>query len=208
MHDPIFQQVLGAEWQRLGPIIRRHYFLRSYSDDYICVSGQMDDIHHSTIAKLLIPFGRLFGAIVPYRGRDIPIDVHYSCRPDNAALYWDRAFKFPRGDFHFRSHMLPFGEAEVVEYVRFGVGLRLAVSAEEGALVFRSKGFIWRLGRWHIPVPIGLLFGKAYIEERPVDEETFSMRLLIEHPLFGLLFRYSGRFTLGERRSSTPVAAD
>lgn len=199
---PIFQQVLGPAWAQLGDVIRRHYFLRSHSSDYICVSGSMDEIHHAPLAKLLIPFGLLCGAIVPYRGRDIAIDVHYNAEPDSARLNWDRVFKFPQGDFHFRSHMQVLKPGEVIEFVRFGIGMRLLVSAEDGALVFRSRGFIWRVLGRDIPLPISLLFGNAYIEERPLDNERFSMRMLIEHPWFGVLFRYSGSFNLGEQRAA------
>ncbi len=76
MTDSIFQTVLGESWEELGDVIQRHYFLRPYSDDYICVSGVMSEVYHSMIAKLFPPFGMLFGAVVPYRGKDVPIDVH------------------------------------------------------------------------------------------------------------------------------------
>ena len=87
-------------------------------------------------------------------------------------------------------------ENEVIEYVRFGVGLRLLVTVEEGALVFRGSGYIWNIADYKIPLPGGLLFGKAYVEERPIDENTFSMRLELKHPIFGTLFLYRGRFSI------------
>ena len=34
---------------------------------------------------------------------------------------------------------------------------RLRVTAEDGALVFRDLGTVWRLGRWHLPLPLHLL---------------------------------------------------
>jgi hypothetical protein len=60
--------------------------------------------------------------------------------------------------------------AEVIEYVRFGIGMRLAVSAEDGALVFRDLGYVWRIAGLRIPLPLGLLLGTAYVEERPDPE--------------------------------------
>lgn len=194
---PVFQTVLGDEWHDLGDIVRRHYVLRPFSDDYICVTGTMQEVYHSSIAKLLIPFGRVFGALVPYRGADIPIDVHYNASRDNGAIYWDRVFQFPgRRPFHFKSHLEQTGDKRVIEFVRFGVGMRLRVTAEEGALVFRDEGYIWRVFGIDIPIPVGLLFGKAYVEERPIDSESFSMKMTLRHRLFGELFRYRGRFTI------------
>jgi len=193
----IFQSALGDDWSQLGDIIQRHYFLKPYSDDYICVRGIMDEIHHSTLAKLLIPGGMLFGAIVPYRRKNVPVDVHYRAHQKNANLYWDRVFTLsPQKHFHFKSHMEVIADKEVIEFVRFGVGIKLKISAEDKALIFRGNGYIWRIANIDIPIPLGLLLGNAYVEERPIDNESFSMKLHLTHPWFGVLFRYSGTFNL------------
>jgi hypothetical protein len=200
---PVFQEVLGEDWHRLGDIIRRHYFLRGFSDDYVCVKGTMHEVWHSAVAKLLIPFARIFGALVPYRGANVPIEVHYNARPDDGTIHWDRVFHFDgRPPFHFLSHMEHAGGNRVIEFIRFGVGMRLKVSAEDGALVFRDEGYIWRIFGIDVPLPIALLLGRAYVEERPVDDERFSMRMTLTHPLFGQLFRYSGSFTIGDESAA------
>lgn len=205
---PVFQDVVGADWERLGEVIRRHYFLRPFSDDYICVKGTMHEVYHSAFARLLMPLARVFGALVPYRGRQVPIEVHYNARPDDGTIHWDRVFHFPgRAPFHFRSHMEPVGGNRVIEFVRFGVGMRLRVTAEDGALVFRDEGYVWRLLGIDLPLPMGLLMGRAYVEERPVDEDSFSMRMSLTHPLFGELFRYDGSFTLADGEPASAAAA-
>ncbi|WMT05727.1 DUF4166 domain-containing protein [Lysobacter yananisis] len=197
--EPIFQEVLGEDWHRLGEVIRCHYFLRAFSDDSICVKGVMREVWHSAIAKCLIPPARVFGALVPYRGTDVPIEVHYNVRPDDGTIHWDRVFHFAgRPPFHFLSYMEHVGGNDVIEFIRFGVGMRLKVTAEDGALVFRDKGYIWRMFGVDVPLPLGLLLGRAYIEERPVDAGRFSMRMTLTHPLFGELFRYSGDFSVGD----------
>lgn len=180
----------------LGKVIHDHYFLKPYSHDCICVKGEMVEIHHSLIAKLLIPFGLLFGAIVPYNRKNVPIDVYYNSKIDSPKLYWDRVFKLSSTkDFHFKSHMEYLADNQVIEYVRFGVGMKLLVTAEDGALIFRDNDYVWKLFGINIPIPMNLIFGNAYIEERPIDDEHFSMKMIIKHPVFGLLFRYSGKFS-------------
>lgn len=193
----VFQIVLGDDWHQLGKIIQRHYFLKPESKDYVCVCGEMSEISHSVVAKLLIPMGLLFGAVVPYQGKNIPIDVHYRASPKNSNIYWDRVFKFKRGDFNFKSHMQPVKGNEVIEFVRFGIGTRLAVTVEGGALVFRDTGYLWRLFGYDLPIPGRWLMGKVYVEERPIDDQYFSMIMTLTHPLFGQLFKYSGKFELG-----------
>lgn len=192
----VFEQVLGDDWNKLGSIIRQHYFLKPNSTDYICVTGEMSEIYHSMAGKLLIPFGMIFGALVPYKGRNIPIDVHYKASVDNANIYWDRVFKFDRGDYHFKSHMEPVKENEVIEFVRFGMGIRLKVTEENSALIFRDVGYIWRLFGYDLAIPGRWLMGKIYVEERPLDDQSFSMNMSLSHPLLGELFRYSGVFEL------------
>ena len=194
---PIFQSVLGAEWASLGDIVRKHYSPRPFSRDAVTVRGAMNEVWHSRMAKVLLPMARLAGALVPYRGRDVPIEVHYSARHDDSTLHWNRVFHFPgRAPFHFRSHMEVADGNEVIEFVRLGIGMRLVVTAEDGALVFRGRGYVWRvLGRdW--PLPLGLVLGQAYVEERPADVDRFTMKMTLIHPLFGELFRYDGRFAV------------
>ena len=197
---PFIAQVLGAQWNNLEEVIQRYYFLRPYSEDYVCVIGKMQEIYHSRLAKLLIPLGLIFGAIVPFKAKHVPVAVHYRASKKNSFIYWDRDFQLPnKKSFHFRSHMEHLGGNEVVEYVRFRVGMRLLVTAENGAIVFRDNGYIWNFFGLKMPVPIGLFFGRAYVEERPIDEATVSMRMELKHPLFGLLFKYNGVFTIPKR---------
>jgi len=127
--------------------------------------------------------GHLNSKIIKYPGNgtvEIPIDVHYKGRPGNANLYWDRVFKFSdRSHFHFKSHMELYKCNEVIEYVRFGIGMRLKVTAENGAIVFRANGYIWRIFGKLIPIPVNLLFGSAYVEERLIDGNRFDMKMIL-----------------------------
>ena len=63
-------------------------------------------------------------------------------------------------------------------------------------MVFRGNGYVWRLFGVDLPLPLGLVLGRAYVEERPVDADRFTMRMVLTHPLFGELFRYDGSFTV------------
>ncbi|MEE9328158.1 MAG: DUF4166 domain-containing protein [Cocleimonas sp.] len=199
MKDSIFKLVLADDWDSLGDIIKEHYFLRPYSNDYICVCGEMTEIYHSFFAKFIIPFGLIFGAIVPYKGKNVPVDVHYNANTQNSNIYWDRVFKFSEKKyFHFKSHMVHVKDNNVIEFVRFGIGIKLKVTSEQGAIVFRDTGYIWRIFGKDIPLPLSLVLGHIYVEERPLDTNTFSMKMIMTHPWFGVLFRYKGVFNLNK----------
>lgn len=44
---PVFQQALGPAWDQLGDVIRRHYTMAPFSDDYVCVRGAMSEVWHA-----------------------------------------------------------------------------------------------------------------------------------------------------------------
>ncbi|VAW71058.1 hypothetical protein MNBD_GAMMA12-1139 [hydrothermal vent metagenome] len=192
---PIFKQILGVDWEKLEPIIQAHYSLKPYSLDTVCITGTMNEVYHSRWANIFIPFGMLLGAIIPFNKNNVPIDVYFRCSLNSANLRWNRVFKFnSQKHYHFNSYMEIHCGNELIEFVRFGVGMKLALTVEDGALVFRSTGFVWKILGCKIPLPLSMLFGRAYIEERAINEHSFSMKMSITHPWFGQLFRYIGQF--------------
>ena len=95
----------------------------------------------------------------------------------------------------------PGSDAAAEEFGSHGLTTleRRHVRQEDGALVFRDAGYVWRPGRGlRVPLPLHLLLGRAYVEERPVpnDAGAFTMQMRIRHPWWGDVFRYSGRFRL------------
>ena len=91
------------------------------------------------------------------------------------------------------------GLHEITEFVRFGFGIRLNVAHQSDGLVFQDKGYVWNVGRLSIPVPVNLMLGKAYIQEMPISDSEFSMKMVVTHPVFGQTFQYNGKFTMVQR---------
>jgi hypothetical protein len=197
---PVLRQALQEDWDALAPVIQTHYALLPFTDCALEVRGIMVDIAYSKYAKLLIPFTTLVGALVPYQGQNIPVEVINSTHPKIAGLHWQRTFFFPhRKPFTFRSVMAYTGLHEITEFVRFGFGIRLHVGHQNGGLVFHDKGYVWNVGRLSIPVPVNLMLGRAYIEEMPISDREFSMKMVVTHPVFGQTFQYHGTFTMPQR---------
>ena len=55
------------------------------------------------------------------------------------------------------------------------------------------------LTRLSIPVPVHLMLGRAYIEEMPISDSEFSMKMIVTHPIFGQTFQYNCIFTMMQR---------
>lgn len=203
LSKPLFQQILGdAAWGRLAPAVRRHYLIPGSREETLVLQGVMSEIFHSPVIKPLLLLAQAMDALVPYQGREVPVEVANYADPEcPQTLYWHRTFHFPNGrKTVFRSRMQAVAEGEVVELLRFGVGILLRVEEHEGHLVFRALRHCWKIGPWMLPIPNWLLLGDATIVEGALDEEELFLDFAIEHPLLGRTFGYRGRFHLPPRR--------
>ncbi len=195
--ESIFKQALQTQWDALALVIQAHYGLSPFTEQSLQLKGSMESVSHSMFADFLIPFTTLVGALVPYRGKNVPVEVINRTHCDKAGLYWQRTFFFARRKpFIFRSVMHCTGPQEITEYVRFGFGIRFKLMEKNGGLIHHDIGYVWKGGQRSIPVPINLLMGKAYIEEMPVSDTEFSMKMELTHPVFGQTFQYNGRFSI------------
>jgi hypothetical protein len=196
---PLLQRVLGdAAWQRLAPAVRRHYRIHDHVPETLVLQGVMAEIFHSPLIKPLLLLARTLDALVPYRGSDVPVEVCNRTDPAHpGALFWHRTFRFPEGrDSIFRSRMQAMADGEIVELLRFGVGIHLRVEERDGALVYRALRHCWQIGPWLVPIPNWLLLGDATIVEGAVSDDELYLDFSIDHPLLGRTFGYRGRFRL------------
>lgn len=191
---PLLAGIMGRSFDTLAPVVRRHFSLSAGGRQQLSVRGVMSEIWHSNLAKCWLPAGMALGALIPWRGRNVPAVVHY--RVDGRRLLWRREFQFPRRTHVFSSCMEAETPGVGVEYVRFGVGTRMQAEAIDGRLRFRSIGFVWQGAGRSISLPLRPIMGEVTVEEWALDEHRFAMHAEIRHPWFGLLFRYAGEFEL------------
>lgn len=195
---PVMQQALGNSWNDLADVLKKHYGLSPGSNAELTMSGELDEVYHSNIAKIFILSGQIFGALVPYRGRHIPTTVKNWTTVDSKAMYWHRTMLFPdKPPFVFKSRMVYLQDNDIVEYVKYGMGVRMRLSVKDGALVYRGIGFIWKLGKINIPIPNWAILGDSEIIEQAISDKEFKMEFTMRHPLFGRTFAYSGKFFVG-----------
>lgn len=194
----IMQKALGEQWDLLDNIVKQHYEMAPGTTADVTIHGRMDQVFHSNIAKLFLLPGRIFGALVPYRGRDIPTEVKNWTKEDNLkAMFWHRTLQFPDKPLtEFKSRMEYAGGDEIIEYVKYGLGIRMRMSVNEGALVFTSYGYVWDIGLARIPIPTWAILGNAQIIERALSDKEFYIDFNMVHPLYGRTFGYSGVFSI------------
>jgi hypothetical protein len=207
---PVIRKALGNQWQHLGKVVRQHYDISPGTDSDMLIEGIMGEVYHSAIAKLFLIPGRLFGALVPYRGKQIPTQVRNWTLSDNdKAMFWHRTLQFPaHSPIIFRSRMEHVRGNEIIEFVRFGMGIRMLLSVRDAALVYESVGYVWKIGGVSLPIPGWAILGNAVIIERPLSDKEFDIDFIIRHPLFGRTFAYSGRFSITVSDSGSEPSPD
>ena len=191
---PIFQTIFGSGWDSLPPVMKKHYANRPYQNDKVTVEGVMK-VESSRLGKLLTPFFQLAGTLVPYEGDNVPATVVFVSTPNSDVFQFDRIFRFPgRKPYRFHSRMKPVGGNELVEFMRFGLGWHMAYAWNGEKVILTHRGYVLNLFGLLLPLPLGLLMGKGYAEEIPLNDNEFSMMMEIQHPLWGKVYGYSGRF--------------
>ncbi|PIR38116.1 MAG: hypothetical protein COV35_07705 [Alphaproteobacteria bacterium CG11_big_fil_rev_8_21_14_0_20_39_49] len=196
--QPTFRPIFGDSWSSLPPVMSKHYANRPYSNDIVTVKGKMD-VKFNWFIKLMSPFLRLSGALVPYEGNDIPTIVRFKSEPHSNVFCFDREFRFVnKKPFHFNSRMIPQNGNEVIEFMRFGIGWKCKYSYDGKKVVLAHKGYVWKIFNINIPVPIGLLLGSGYAEEEALSDNSFKMKMVITHMLFGKMYEYKGTFKVVE----------
>ncbi len=189
---PLLQKALGEDWSRLSPVIQRHYTIAN--DSFSCVRGDMS-IGYPDYLLPLISLIHLCGGLVSRRGEKIQTRVEKTISAQNTELHWQRTLQYPdQKKDYFYSRMTYLQDKELIETVRFGFGLRLKVSVDNGNLVYRSNGHIWQCGKFRLTFPDWLVLGKATIIETPISEKAFKLDFTIKHPIWGKSYWYNGIF--------------
>jgi hypothetical protein len=194
---PLFQKVLGNEWDNLPPVIQQHYRLPSVQVLQNSVAGVMF-IEYPRFVTPILKIVRFFGGLIDLKGPNMAVKVEKRVNQDMPdCLFWRREIKSPGGKIIvFASRMEYQKTNELIEYIGGGFGIHLKVNCEDGKLVYRSNGHLWQIGKFKIPIPDVLFLGHATITETAVSEDEFRLDFKISHPLFGDTYRYGGLFKI------------
>jgi len=181
------QIALGDQWQELPPALQAHYQSNANSD-----IGQMD-IKYPVYMQPYLTLLHLFGALVNRRGNNIPTTVEKYTKDD--IQYWKRTIQFTQDKtILFNSFWVNDGSNDLIEYVNPFLGLRMSVHVEKNTLYYEGRNFVVKLGKFLIPIPEWLVLGHTTIIETALNNNEFKMDFKLTHPIFGIIFRYSGKF--------------
>jgi len=189
-----FRAILGeAQWARLAAAVQARFCLAAGRTPH-SYGGSM--IVRANLAGMLIAQAcRLIGTpLAPGRGEGVGVSVEV--RPDRkGGLVWDRTYRFAgHTPVKVSSTKIMDGEGRLMEVVRCGLGMRLALSVRAGALHFRSVGYFLPLFGMRLAIPLWLTPGRALITHQDAGAGWFRFTLSFRHPLFGETLFQTGLF--------------
>ncbi|MCP5269050.1 MAG: DUF4166 domain-containing protein [Zoogloeaceae bacterium] len=188
----LMQRVLGTDWDKLPPALQLHYRFGTTTD-----TGSME-IEYPRFMQPVWSILRLFGALVDRKGTGVSTVVEKSVIGERQ--FWRRTITYPDGQvLRFDSFWVAAGNGDVIEFVNPVLGLQMSPFVVGNRLHYRGVRFIAKLGSVMVPIPECLTLGHATIIEEALDDRHFAMDFRLTHPIFGQLFRYSGRFEAASR---------
>lgn len=197
----IYEQVLGADFNKLHPRIQQRFGFSSQDRSASIGHGVMKRIWYNKLVTLPLFIGTFRHIMFPQGGKNIPFSIEnfaYIDRFGRETVTWIRKFKFPRTIRHFDATMVYSGEREViVDYLgnKQHLAVDLDISATpNGGIRIRSGEQRFYEGRLQFRFP-RLFTGCAEVCEWYDDDEAcYKITVDVRNPIFGQIFRYEGSF--------------
>lgn len=195
--DLRFRALLGeAEWNRLPLPIRRRFSKRLAGGRTAVYVGAVNETWMSRAGWLLAQAARFIGGPLP-TSRDVGVPSIVSVTEDMATggQIWSRLYARQRGFPQIIHSSKCFaGPTGLEEHLGFGIVMALNVAVSDHALVFRSAGYFWRLGRRRLRLPDWAGPGELTVSHGEMGAGRFDFTLELRHPRLGLLIRQSAAF--------------
>jgi hypothetical protein len=182
----LMRRALGADWEKLPLALQAHYQGATNAD-----TGHMD-IEYPWFMQPVYSLLRLFGALPNRRGQHIATVVRKHI--EDGRQHWRRTITYADGRvIHFNS-IWEVHNNHLIEYVNPLLGVEMAPYVVGDQLHYRGVRFVLRLGPLKLSIPEWLALGHTTIVEKATSASEFEMDFRLTHPLFGQVFRYSGKF--------------
>lgn len=193
-----FRRLLGeSAWSSLPARVQKRF--DHHPRGWRCRYDGTMEVEANLAGFLIAQLCRLIGTpLAPWTGRAVPtaVDVWVD---GGGALVWDRTYRFGgRRPVLVSSRKLASATGELLEVVRGGLGMALSVTAEDGAVHFRSRFYFATVLGLRVPLPGLLTPGRAHVVHRDSSGEEgggrFRFTLDFQHPWLGRTMFQTGVF--------------
>lgn len=192
-----YRKLLGdVSWAKLPEPVRKRFSKPAVPGGLTLYRGEVVATELSFAGRCLAVLAKSIGAPLPaIDGATGPATVTVIEDAAFDGQTWTRVYPRPGGFPQVVHSAKRFaGPTGLEEYVGSGIGMTLALSVEDGALVFRSaRYFVEILGR-RLLLPRSLEPGRMVIVHAQEQGARFSFRLTLTHRLFGRLIHQLAYF--------------
>lgn len=201
--DLRFRTLLGeAGWNSLSAAVRRRFSKRLEGGATAIYAGTVTALRMSPAGWALAQAARLIGGPLPIsRATGLPSIVSVTEDQASGGQIWTRLYVRRRGFPQIIHSCKRFaGPTGLEEHLGAGFAMTLTVAVEQGAIVFRSVGYFWHLGRLRVELPRWLWPGELTVTHREIGthretgETRFAFDLDLVHPRLGALLHQSVTF--------------
>jgi hypothetical protein len=203
----IYQQALGAEFQKLHPKIQERFGFCSTDGIASIGTGVMERVWRGRFFTLpFLLLGSWRSIMFPASGENVPFQLEnyaYQDRFGRETVTWIRKFQFSKRLRRFDATMIYSTQRNrIVDYL--GTHQHLAVDIHPsvggyGGIHLRSGAQRFYEG------PVGFNFPMLFSGYADVNEwyddvvERFRIRVVVSNPIWGKLFGYTGSFRVEYR---------
>lgn len=195
--DLRYQTLVGlACWQQLPPEVQRRFSKNLNTGKPTIYAGRVTNVSISRLGWMLAQALRIIGAPLPLsRATGALSIVTVTNDKETGGQIWTRVYWGSTGlPQIIQSRKCFLGRTGLEEHVRAGIGMSLAITVEDGALVFRSQDYFWRCGSLRVTIPKMLTPGHMTVSHKAVTPESFLFTLSLEHGMFGTLVQQEALF--------------
>jgi hypothetical protein len=195
--DLRFRALVGeAGWSRLPVAVQRRFSKPLAPGAVLLYAGEVLETRLSRLGKLLSFLARAIGAPLPLDdgmtgGATVAVMENAGLGGQSWTRAYARAGRFPQVIHSAKCFAGPIG---LEEHVGCGIGMSLAVTEEEGALVFRSVRYFVAIGRLRLSIPRVMEPGAMKVVHKDEGDGTFLFTLELRSHRFGVLIRQAARF--------------
>jgi hypothetical protein len=197
LHDLRFRALLGeAAWGRLPQAVRDRFSKRLRPGLAVTYVGEITESRRTWVGQALAQLCRPIGAPLPlYDDLGVAAVVTVTEDGQTGGQFWTRMYNQARGFPQVIHSSKRFaGPTGLEEYLGWGFGIALVVSADETALHFHSRGYFLAVGRTRLRLPAWLAPGALTISHIDQGDGGFAFVLDLRHPLLGPMLRQVGVF--------------
>jgi hypothetical protein len=195
--DLRFRALIGEDsWARLPAAVQKRFSKRLSPGAAVVYAGAVLETRLSRAGKVVSFLARMIGAPLPLDdGMTGAAVVTVTENEGLGGQCWTRTYarrgRFPQVIHSAKCFAGPTG---LEEYVGYGVGMSLAVTEREGALVFRSTRYVLAIGGLRMRLPRLLEPGAMEVVHKDEGGGAFLFTLALTHPWLGELVYQTARF--------------